>query len=353
MKLNKRYFIVIVTFLVMVFVLFLTTGSFCNAASDKIIKFPGLGIVFSRGSNNRITVDGVFKGSPADGVITAGDEIIRINDRQASHITINEIRTFMDSQPGTQVSLVIRREGKEHTVNLVAALYDITPVTVPRYEKASTRILGFESSNVIRVKFTGTHDYKKEDVFLLFDEEHLLCLAKIQQLNNENAQLLITRKWGEIHSYNAYKYQLLYCGSIPYERIRKEGDFLGEMGALMTKRVAVKKYLIGLDNDREIVARATLFNYGDLPVTDIKVKCYFVDYFGKVYGEHAVVVEGTLDPGQEINVFFRSKVGVREDLYVNQFADSLHVSETHKSRTKYIFKCKFEIDPDIQVINTR
>jgi hypothetical protein len=343
MRLYFRYIII-------VFIILLITGLFCQPVSGKVIRFSGIGTVVSRGTGGSVIVDGVFRESPAFDIVSAGDEIISFNGQKSSNLTLSDIRRFTESSPGTSVSLVIRRDGKQNTVNLVSAMYDITPATLPEYSKTQLRIVGFDSSNVIRARFTGAHNYKRDDVFLLFEDQKLLCQAKIQHFNNETAQLLITEKWGDVHSYNAYKYQLFYCGSQSYEKIRKEGDFLGELGALTNKRVSVTNYWIGIDDDRQMVAGARVLNLGDLPVTDIIITCRFVDYFGRLIGKDVVVYSGTLNPGKTVEIYFRSGRIVNEKMSVRILADHLLVHKVYNEAPIEIVSCKFDIDPDIQVI---
>ena len=81
-------------------------------------KITGVGIMYNKTEDN-VTVENVLDNSPAQKLgIKAGDEIIAINDKEASKAPIDKILTSTDKKDTENVKIVIKRDNKIIETNI-------------------------------------------------------------------------------------------------------------------------------------------------------------------------------------------------------------------------------------------
>ncbi|MBO4710973.1 PDZ domain-containing protein [bacterium] len=94
-------------------------------------NFGGLGIVVGMNDNGEITVISPMKGTPATRAgIEANDVIVQIDDTSAVNLTLDKAVSKMRGEPGTQITLMIRREGVPELLKfeITRAIIKITSV---------------------------------------------------------------------------------------------------------------------------------------------------------------------------------------------------------------------------------
>lgn len=74
--------------------------------------YGGVGLLITMDKDHKLTVVSPFKGTPAHRAgIAAGDQILRIDDRDTAELDLNEAAALMQGEPGTQVVLLLYRPG--------------------------------------------------------------------------------------------------------------------------------------------------------------------------------------------------------------------------------------------------
>ncbi len=94
-------------------------------------NFGGLGIVVGMNDNGEITVISPMKGTPATKAgIEANDVIVQIDDTSAVNLTLDKAVSKMRGEPGTPITLMVRREGVPELLKfeIVRAVIKITSV---------------------------------------------------------------------------------------------------------------------------------------------------------------------------------------------------------------------------------
>jgi serine protease Do len=83
--------------------------------SEKMSKKGFLGINFSA-EDGKIVITEIVPNSPAEKAgLKAGDQIVKVGDKEVKdEDSLRE--TVGDKKPGTKLSLVIKRDGKEQTI---------------------------------------------------------------------------------------------------------------------------------------------------------------------------------------------------------------------------------------------
>lgn len=92
--------------------------------------YGGVGLLITMDSEQRLTVVSPFKGTPAQRAgIISGDQILRIDDRDTSELDLEEAAALMQGEPGTEVVLLLYRQGQPTwEVTLVREVIEIPTV---------------------------------------------------------------------------------------------------------------------------------------------------------------------------------------------------------------------------------
>jgi len=110
-------------------------------------NFGGLGIVISTNDDGEIVVVSPINGTPAmKAGVESNDVIVQINDESAVNMTLNQAVDRMRGKPGTDVSIMVRREG----------LPDLIKFTITRAEiKIESVIPSMPQPGIGYIKLTG------------------------------------------------------------------------------------------------------------------------------------------------------------------------------------------------------
>ena len=96
--------------------------------SEKFIghgtPYVGLGVIIDASSGVKVTIQVVKPGSPAQGKLVEGDEILRVSDGERTLQTYDELRQTGWGQGALGTSLVVwvRRDGVEHEIDLTRGM---------------------------------------------------------------------------------------------------------------------------------------------------------------------------------------------------------------------------------------
>jgi carboxyl-terminal processing protease len=94
-------------------------------------EYGGIGVV-SRFKNKTLTIREILKNSPAEEVgIKAGDVIKQVDNLLVKDFEGDDVSIFLNGVPGTNVKIVINRQGKEHNFNVERKKISVNPV--PHY----------------------------------------------------------------------------------------------------------------------------------------------------------------------------------------------------------------------------
>ena len=84
---------------------------------EQVVPQP-LSCAFLVGDGRGVLVEGIVSGSPAEGVLAAGDVIVGI-DGQSLAVRAELLEELADRRPGDEVTLAIRRAGEDESRGLV------------------------------------------------------------------------------------------------------------------------------------------------------------------------------------------------------------------------------------------
>ena len=121
------------------------TSSLHNAAT------VGIGVLLSGGGSQPLRVVEVFPGAPADGHLMPGDEIVAVNGKNITGLTIEQVRPLILGAKGTPVTLTIRRPSmpKPFDVTLTREPFTVPIVSsylIPGVNLADIQITEFDLS---------------------------------------------------------------------------------------------------------------------------------------------------------------------------------------------------------------
>jgi hypothetical protein len=89
-----------------------------------VTPYVGMGMAPDYSSGVKVTIQFVNPGSPAEGKLMVGDEILRVFDGERTWETFDELRqsTWGQGALGTSLTMWVRREEVEHEITLVRGL---------------------------------------------------------------------------------------------------------------------------------------------------------------------------------------------------------------------------------------
>ncbi len=106
--------------------------------------YVGVGMAPDFGSEEKVTIQFVLPGSPSEGKLVVGDEILRVSDGERTWETSDELRqsSWGHGVLGGSLTMWVRREGVEHEITLVRGLiqgyelpYQLVEANLPEYYK--------------------------------------------------------------------------------------------------------------------------------------------------------------------------------------------------------------------------
>lgn len=97
-------------------------------------KFSGIGVsIIADPVSNYLRIESLFPGNPAyEAGLAAGDLITQVDGKSTEGLRVDEVRKLIQGEPGTPVSLVIRRAGRnptDETVVVVRGSVEVNPVS--------------------------------------------------------------------------------------------------------------------------------------------------------------------------------------------------------------------------------
>lgn len=96
--------------------------------SEKFVghgtPYVGMGVNSDDSSGNKVIVQVVFPGSPAEGKLKVGDELLRVFDGERNWTTFEELRQGIWGQGviGTTITIWVRRDSSEHEISIKRGL---------------------------------------------------------------------------------------------------------------------------------------------------------------------------------------------------------------------------------------
>jgi predicted ester cyclase len=96
--------------------------------SEKFIghgtPYVGMGLMIDESSGEKVIIQLVHQGSPAEGKLMVGDEILRVFDGERTWSTFEELRQSIWGQGmlGSSLTVWVRRDKAEHEIKLVRGL---------------------------------------------------------------------------------------------------------------------------------------------------------------------------------------------------------------------------------------
>lgn len=96
---------------------YITAEQYATIKQESEGKIVGIGITVSKNESGYIHVDEVYPDSPAEQAnLKAGDLIIKVNDIDVTSDSYEQARNSITGKAGTKLSLVVRRDMEDHTI---------------------------------------------------------------------------------------------------------------------------------------------------------------------------------------------------------------------------------------------
>ncbi len=103
-------------------------------------KYGGIGVSIGT-ANGKIIITGVFDGYSAQRQgLRIGDQILKIDSSDVSKMKLNDISNMVRGEPGSQVTLTIKREGEEKPFTVVLVRTEVRLKSVSYYGIADSSI---------------------------------------------------------------------------------------------------------------------------------------------------------------------------------------------------------------------
>ena len=98
--------------------------------SEKYIghgtPYVGTGLIIDDSSGEKVTIQSVYQGGPAEGKLMVGDEILRVVDGEHTWSTFEELRQGLWGQGviGSSLTVWVRRDKAEHEITVARGLVE-------------------------------------------------------------------------------------------------------------------------------------------------------------------------------------------------------------------------------------
>jgi carboxyl-terminal processing protease len=100
----------------------------------------GIGVQLEGGGSQPLTIYVVLPGSPADGHLMADDQILAVNGKDITGLTIEQVRPLIVGVKGTSVTLTIRRAGMAQPFDVTLVRGPISEPLVTSYQIPGTSV---------------------------------------------------------------------------------------------------------------------------------------------------------------------------------------------------------------------
>ncbi|MBP1557819.1 MAG: S41 family peptidase [Oscillospiraceae bacterium] len=139
---------------------YMTAEQYSELQSGYQGKTVDIGLVISQHSEGYILIDGVYDDSPASlSELMPGDLIVKVDDINVSLETYEEAVLALKGDPGTAVTLTIRRENVD------------TPYTITRRKVNVPSVYGeMIEGNIAKLKITEFNDNTPDQFFKIFTQ---------------------------------------------------------------------------------------------------------------------------------------------------------------------------------------
>jgi carboxyl-terminal processing protease len=229
--------------------------SYMNAAETEQFnermngEYKGIGIEFTTDAGYVHTVVNVFEGTPAYVAgVKAGDQLVSVDKIDASTKTGTEIASYIKGADINEIKLVVKRDGKDVTLNIKKSLIELPSVTKKTLDKNGKKV-----------------GYIKVSLFA--DNTYLQFFQAVNSLESEGITSLVidlrNNSGGYLHAADDMLEMFLAKGDILYKMEDKSGitDYTDQTQEKRTYPVAVliNEYSASAS---EIVAAAMQEIYG-------------------------------------------------------------------------------------------
>lgn len=171
--------------------------------------YEGIGIEIFNNDQGNITINGVFKNSPAAKAgLKAGDVIIKANNQDVKGMDISEFTKLFSKDKNKTIKLTYIRDGKEQTAKLTISNIDLQSVKSKIFKNGSKKI------GYIKVSIFANNTYKQFKKELDSLEKENIDGLIIDLRNNSGGYLSTAEKM----------ISLFLDSSHPIYQIQKQGE---------------------------------------------------------------------------------------------------------------------------------
>lgn len=104
-------------------------------------EYQGIGIEFTTATGYVHTITGVMEGSPAlEAGLIKGDTIVKVDALDASTKTGTEIASYIKGKNISEITMIVKRDGKEVTINIKKSLIQLPSVTKRTFDKNGKKV---------------------------------------------------------------------------------------------------------------------------------------------------------------------------------------------------------------------
>ncbi len=151
-----------------------TPEEFNDFTSSTEGNFGGLGIVISMNDDGEIAVVSPMAGTPAEKAgVEAGDIIVQIDDESAINMTLNKAVDRMRGDPGTKITIYVKREGVPDLIkmDLVRAIIKVKSVisAMPALGVGYIKLTGFQENTYSQMDAALKELQKKGLSYIILD----------------------------------------------------------------------------------------------------------------------------------------------------------------------------------------
>jgi hypothetical protein len=173
------------------------------------IDYSGIGVTWSNVENGYM-VQVVFKKTPAAGKLHVGDVITEINGATVlGELGYYNLRSF-EGKVGVPLTLKVIRGDSIILLDLVTAQNCIIPSAIEEAAVPLGKVTEFQSEQYFYSNLNTSQDVRSGDVFMVFEEDTPIGLARVRQASYHHTELTMTKFYGSIVTRHMGQYRLLF-----------------------------------------------------------------------------------------------------------------------------------------------